>query len=364
MARRRRRASSRQSSRIIVAVVLVLVLFGLLLSGIVSAASSSSSYVALVNGSFAAQSNTVSEAQRVQGSQLSELLSSMPGLDRQSLAARLTELVRQTARSAELQARATDPGPSNDVGPKLAAVVADRAAGTAGIAAAVEALLGLELPKTGGSASSAPTTLTSISPATAITRLTDAGVRIAFADARVAGLRASLAAAPGHAHLVRNPFVVDDSILGPGAMARLVGSLQSSASLAIVHDLQLGAVSISPSPLPATTVAGLTELPPTSSIAVSAVIRNLGNVAERGVVVTASLSSIGGAILSSSRVSGTVSAVGALSLDLPPLKVSPGSGVQLTVTLVPSSSQVDQSALTQQFGLSVAPNSPPVSTQG
>ena len=364
MARRRRRASSRQRSRIIVAVVLALILLGLILSGIVTAASRSSSFVTLVNGSFAAQSNTVAEAQRVQGQQLAELLASMSGLDRQSLAARLDELVGQTARSAELQSRAASPGPSADLGPKLASVVGDRASGTAEIATAIESLLGLELPAPAGSTTTGTTTLASISPATAISQLTDAGARIAAADAEMPALRASLAAAPGHAQLVRNPFVVDATILGPAAMSRLVGSLQSSTSLAIVHDLQLGAISISPSPLPTSTLDGLTQLPPTSSISVSALVRNLGNVSEHGVAVTASLSSIGGAVLVSSRATGTVSAAGALSLDLPALKVSPGSGVTLTLTLEPSSSQADQSGLSRQFGLSVAPNSPPTTTAG
>jgi hypothetical protein len=338
-----------------VAIALMLVLVGLLVNGIVSGASSSSAYVELVNRSFAAQTNSITETQTVQGQQLSTLLEAMASLDRQTLALRLSDLARATASADSSQQTAASPGPSGGVGPEMAAVVADRADGVSEIAAGIEGLLGLEEPTTMGVTGAPSTGATLLPSSMVLERLDAAGSKIADADRSVAALRASLARAPGHAHLIRNVFVADASLLTPDAMAALVSSLQASPSLAIVHDVALAATAITPSPLPNGVGFGLVQLPPTRSISVAVTLRNLGNVFERDVTVTASLANTAGAVVATERASGSILADGALILELEAMAVAPGTDVVLAVTLTPPAGQVDRSALSYQVGLAVAP---------
>jgi hypothetical protein len=355
MARRRRRVGGRQRLATVVGIALVLAIGGLLLGGIVSGANSSSAYVALVNSSFAAQTNTVTEAQTVQGQQLSILLASMTELDRQTLALRLSTLVSETERATQSQTRAAGPDPSGGIGPAMSSVVADRAAGVAAIAAGVEGLLGLEQPTTVGVAGSTSSGASLLPSSVVTARLIAAGETIARADDRVGPLRVSLAAAPGHAHLIRDVFVPRVSLLSSSAMTELVAALQSSTSLAIDHDVQLVTVGIAPSPLPSPAAFNLVQLPPTKRISIAVTLRNLGNVLERDVKVSVSLTSSQGATLASTVASGPILAAGALTLRIPPMKVVPGADVILTITVTPPAGQVDHSALGEQLGIAVAP---------
>jgi hypothetical protein len=356
MARRRRRGSGRQRLTTILVVALVLVIVGVLLNGIISGATSSSSYVELVNHSFASQTNSVTEAQRVQGQQLTELLRDAPSLDRQVLALRLDALVRSTSRAAALQERAAAPGPSAGVGPAMSSVVEDRASGVAAIAAGIRGLLGLEPPTRAGLEASSSGAATLLPSSVVTARLAAAGATVAAADAKVGRLRASLAVSPGHAHLIRSVFVAEPALLSSLAMGALVSSLQSSPSLAVVHDVQLATWSISPSPLPTENLAGLVQLPPTSSIGVSVTLRSLGNVLEPKVTVSVTLTFLSGAQLGTASASGPLMAGGALNLVLPALAVTPGSAVLVKVVVVPPPGQSDTSALSSQVALAVAPS--------
>ena len=354
MARRRRRVSGRSRLATFAAVALVLVLIGLVVNGVVSGANSSSSYVSLINRSFAVQTNSITEAQTVQGQQLSSLLRDMASLDRQSLALKLADLVRATGRAEEGQQRAGDPGPSGTAGASMTSIVSARAQGVAAIATGIEGLLGLERPTSPGLAGAPRVGAPLLPSSVVVARLSAAGAQIATADRAVLGTRLALARAPGHAHLVRNVFVADPTLLSPSAMASLVSSLSSSASLAIVHDVQLITTSIAPSPLPNTGAFQLVQLPPTHQMVVSVTLKNLGNVFEPKVSVTAVLTTPTGQILRSSTAIGSIVASGALNLVLPTIGVKPGALVQLTVTVTPPSGQEDTSALSFQTGLAIA----------
>ena len=357
MARRRRRVSGRSRLATFAAVALVLVLAGLLINGVVSGANSSNAYLSLVNRSFAAQTNSITQAQTVQGQQLSTLLKEMPTLDRQSVALKLADLVRDTQQASEGQQRAGDGGPSGTAGSSMNAIVSARAAAVAQMATSIDGLLGLEQPTSPG-LSGQPSSGAALLPSSVVVaRLSAAGAQIAKADRAVLGTRVALARAPGNAHLIRNVFVADSSLLSPTSMASLVSSLSSSPSLAIVHQVQLVTTSLSPSPLPNAGAFQLVQLPPTHQIVVSVTLRNLGNVFEPHVSVTAVLTAPNGQVLRTSRAMGSIVAAGALNLVLPRMLVSPGALVQLTVTVAPPAGQADTSALGFQAGLAIAASS-------
>jgi len=354
MARRRRRVSGRTRLATFAAVALVLVLVGLLINGIVSGANSSSAYLSQINRSFATQTNSITQAQTVQGQQLSTLLKDMPRLDRQSLALKLADLVGDTQRAQEGQQRAGDPGPSGSAGSSMTSIVSERAQAVAQIAIGVAGLLGLERPTSPGLAQEPSSGAALLPSSVVVARLSAAGAQIAHADRAVLGTRVALAHAPGNAHLIRNVFVADTTLLSPASMASLVSSLSSSPSLAIVHDVQLVSTSISPSPLPNAGAFQLVQLPPTHRIVVSVTLRNLGNVFEPNVSVTAVLTAPNGQILRTAKATGSIVASGALNLVLPAMPVAPGALVQLTVTVAAPAGQVDTSALSFQTGLAIA----------
>jgi len=337
---------------------LVLLLVGLVLNGVVSAATSSTSYVELVNRSFAAQANSVFEAQQVEGNQLSALLRTMPTLDRPTLALRLDTLVAATTPQVDVASMAASPPPSRDVGPGVASVVAERAKGVALIRQAVDGLLGIIPASPQGS--TAPTSAPALlSASEAASMLSTAGNDIAAADRAIGPLRARLAASPGHAHLIRSVFVSDATLLSPSTMTGLVGALQSSSSLQVRHQLTLTTFAVVPAPLPTPLAFHMVQLPPTSSLMVTATVQNLGNVTESSVVVIATLTSPLGVPLGTAKATGTVSVGGAVTLDLGSLKVTPGTDVVLTITLLPPAGQSDRTGLVQRMTLVIAPTTVP-----
>ena len=120
-----------------------------------------------------------------------------------------------------------------------------------------------------------------ISSSEATARLSAAGALLVKADEAVGPLRADLAKQPGHAQLERSVFLTARSLVSPSSMASLVDQLTSSSSLAVVHDLSITAVSLTPAALP-TPGATSTNLPPTTRLVVTVVVANAHS-SERGV---------------------------------------------------------------------------------
>jgi hypothetical protein len=344
----------------LIVLVLVVVLVGLLVHGVYAGARHSDAYLADTNATFAAQLNTVFDAQNQEGASLSELLGQMATLDRPSLALRLRQLVAQaeaTTRSARL---AATPAPSADAGARAVAIVSDRSGGIAAIAGAVEALLGLATPPIPGATVQPASTLapTMISSTTAVDRLAAAGAAIVSADAKVGPLRADLAAAPGHARVVPSTFVADPGSLSRAAMVGLVASLQASSSLQAAHRVSLTTLGTVPGVLPAPGPGALDQLPPTKVLEVRATVSNLGNVDEGSVSVVASLVSPSGAVLAQARQAQPILQGSAAAYDFTGLAVTPGAPVLLRVAVVPPLGQSGGATLTQQVSLFIAPESP------
>jgi len=359
MARRRRRLRRVRGLGVIVPLAVVL-LAGLIIHGIYSGARHAGPYLSATNTTFAAQINTVFDAQQVQGSKLESLLVDMPNLDRGVLALRLRELVNATdgsARSAEL---AATPAPSADAGSRAQEIVSSRASATSDLASAIQGLLGLPVPPVPGTTASlaAPKAVVLIPTSVAIDRLTSAGHTLKSADQKVGRLRADLAVAPGHAELQRSVFISDHALLGRSSMVALVDALQSSPSLQPQHRVTLTTVTTVPGVLPTTTAFDLALIPPTTSIDVLATLSNLGNVDEPNVTVVASILSPQGTVLSQVRSTEAIRSGSATAFHLGGLSVTPGTGVILLVAVSPPPGQSGSANLAQRWGLSIAPLTP------
>ena len=356
MARRRSR-SRNINLRFGVVAVLILGLVALVVNGVVSSARSSTSFEVLTNQSFGLQANTITSAQSVQGNQLSQLLANAPGMDRGALERQLNALVTTTSSSAQQASIAASPGPSGGVGPKFAAIVAQRAQATQMIRAAVTGLLGLSGPS--AAASGAPL----LSQTQATQQMSQAGAMLMAADDAFPPLRRTLARAPGHVRLAPSVFISDAGLLTTSTMSALVSALVSSPSLTATHELALASVSLLPSPLPLGNSGQSVTLPPTTDMTVTVVIKNHGNVEVTGVVVKATTTPLQGGVSRTARASTAVPAGGAVSVQLSPITVVPGSTVSLAISMTPAAGQAGGSALNQSFTVIVAPSSVTTTTR-
>jgi len=354
MARRSRRRSNRSTAGMVAIVALCLVLAGLAVSGVVKAASDSPGYVELVNRSFVAQANVVVSRQQGQSTELSRVLHRAPEMTRRELGASLDALAVATEADATAAVNSLPPNPSGTLGQRFVHVVSERAIAVHVISQTIERLLGIAVTPPGATS---PQVRPMLTTTVATARLSGAGAALVRADEAVGPLRAAFARAPGHPLLHRSVFVPDRSTMSPPAMSALVDALESSSSLAVVHQLELSSVALRPSALP-TSTGTTTNLPPTTSLAVTALLHNAGTVTEPGIVVTATLTPVTGGRAASVRAGGTAQPGGSLSVVLPRMALTPGTSMTLTVTVSTPPGQADASGLTQTFTLVVAPATP------
>jgi hypothetical protein len=144
---------------------------------------------------------------------------------------------------------------------------------------------------------------------------------------------------------------VDQPVLwAPGAIQTTVDQISSSPELTPVADVQLVAIELSPPVLPPAPAvpgqlaapplpAGVSQVPPTCSTSVTAVVDNEGYVVVSKVPVQASLQPVAGGapFVVEKRV--TLAPAADVALTLPKLPVQPGGTYTLTVTLRPPAGQ-------------------------
>jgi hypothetical protein len=356
--RRRRRSRFRNlNARFGVVFVLLLLLLGLVINGIISGARSSSAYETLSNQSFVLQANSISASQAIQGQQFTSILVDGPGMSRADLGRQIEALVISTDQSAQQARIAGTSAASNGVASKYAQVVIDRAQGVAQGARAIEGLLGLTaVPGTSRNAAL-------FSSAQATNELAQAGALIAQADATMPGLQGSLATAAGHAWLRNPPFVSDAGLLSRNSMSLFVAALSTSPTLALMHKLSLASLSILPTPLPVGNSNGTITLSPTSTIQVTLVVKNQGNVGENPVSASASVTPVQGGVAQNVHGAASVAAGGAVSITLPKLRVAPGVTVALLVEVAPAPGQTDRAGLSQAYTVVIAPSSVTTTTR-
>ncbi len=359
------------------AVVLVV---GALIGGAFFTGRASGPYRRSVNRSFAVQASVVVDASNRTGAQLRSLVNAMPTLSRPRLQTELDDLVVQSANDSAEAAALSPPAAPAGVSGDFATVMADRAAAVRQLRSAVDGLLGMApLPVAGApssaSASSGPSAIL-LSTSQVGSELASAGAELAQADRSYAALRRQLFAAGGSARLPRSVWVTDPTLWAPGPVATLVDEVASSRRLAPHHRVELVAVRLDPPavpplngspPAPAGLPGGVavSVLPPTGSLTVTAVLWNAGNVAESGLVVSASLQELGaapGAAGTSVRHTLTLAPSRGAAVVLPALPVRPGSSYVLTVAVTPPAAQTDLSGLTQAVAVVVSPPTPPTTT--
>ena len=354
MARRSRRRSTRSTVGIVLGLVGVLALGGLAVNGVVSAASDSPSYVELINRSFVAQANVVVSRQQGQSTELTRVLRRAPGMSRRELSASLDALMVATDADATAADNSLPPNPTDNLGQRFVQVIRERSLAVHVLGLTIERLLGIAVTRPG---TTTPQVRPLLTTSVATARLSGAGAALVAADQAVGPLRAAFARAPGHSLLHHSVFVADRSSMSASAMSALVADLESSSTLAIVHQLELTSVALRPSALP-TSTATTTNLPPTTSLLVTALLHDAGTVTEPGIVVTATLTPVTGGRPSSVRSVGTIQPGGSLSLLLPRMPLTPGTTMTLTITVGTPPGQADATGLTKTLTLVVAPATP------
>jgi hypothetical protein len=355
----RRRSRRRSIRRRLVPALILLLIVGVLVGGLAEVSRQSTSFHNGINRSLAAQGAVVADQSNVTSSQLRQLMADMDTLDRQALQADVDSVVQQTSQQSSLAERAADPAPDGSLAARFVAVFADRAEAVHHLQAAVDALLGMHpLPITGASSSvtgaSIPTLLTSTQ---ATDRIAAAGALLVRSDKSYRAVRSALARTGGRGRLPPSVWVTNTQTWQLGAVAEQVDLVVASSSLAVVHHLVLQTVRITPPALPTAVPlpAGTSVLTPTSSVAVTVVLSNLGSVDEPDAAVRFSLLRQGaGAAVTLTR--GAFVASGhSLTLATATFTVRPGHSYQLTVSIVLPSGQTSVANTSMTQVLQIAP---------
>lgn len=158
-------------------------------------------------------------------------------------------------------------------------------------------------------------------------------------DAKFSAFAKSIESAPGHVKVPLCSWKSELSLLTPSYIQSLVKSWQLSSTLAPVSNVTLLSFSIFPQAVHS--VNGMSLLPPTNKLEVEAVVANLGNIFEKNVKVTATVSPIAGGVVGSNPAMAKPTSSGRLVdvqigqntvVDLPVLHVDSGTSYVLTVS--------------------------------
>jgi hypothetical protein len=267
--------------------------------------------------------------------------------------------VQQTLDQSALALRAAGSAPAGSLAGQFAAVFADRAQAVQDVRSAIDGLLGMHpLPITGASGTSSTTATPTLLTATQATdRVATAGSLLVRSDAAYNAVRRDLRKDPGRYRLPAAAWVTTAQSWQVGAVAAQIDLVAGSGSLAVVHDLILQTVRLTPPALPTalSTAQGTSVLSPTRSVSVTVVLANLGSVDEPHGAVQFSLApQSGGTTLTKTRRM-AVPAGGSVTLDTVTFVVKPGDTYQLTVALLPPAGQASVANTTLSQTLQIAP---------
>ena len=389
MSRARRRRANRRSvvPTLLTVVAVALVLF-LVVASFAEIPARSSAYRTSTNRSFASLAAGVVSESDATGARLAQVMTLVPStvlpvVDRAHLQQALDQAAREAAAQAQAGALLVPPQPDASVGPRLAAVLADRSTAVANLRSTVDGLLGMSpapvagAPPTGGPAQAANL----ISTDDAVTQMTNEGSLIVLADTRYASLSAVLRRKSGGARLpvsVWAPAPVATAALGPQALGAAATSLASMPALAAYHKVIVSAVGLTPAAVPTGSpgIAGTgcddpsstvpsgpaTLLPPTSTVQAQVTVTNCGTVAESHLTVSATLVTVTPPPGRSTGTGGTTATSQAVQLaplsstgvSLAPLPVRGGGTYTLTVAVTTPADQILASGSSQRFTLQVA----------
>lgn len=365
--RRRRRLSRARAGALAGALVLVLLLAAVV-GGALRAGSQSTPYQRSVDRSYALEVRDIVTRATLLDRQLHALLKDMPRERRLALESTLDTLVRSADALAAAARTAGTPAPWGPVGAEVALAMSERARAVSDLRTLVDRLLGMSPLPGAASAQSVtarpPRPISATGAAEALGRVSDL---LARADRTYAEARRALRSAPGRAVIPPSAWASRAVSWSSGTALSFVDALTSSSTLVAVHDVELvtHATVLTPAPVPPSPTAtgpSTAVLPPTGRVVVTAVVANRGNVAERGVVVEASLRPAGGAggRRITRRRSVSLGVHDAVSVVMPPLGVVPNHHYTITVSVVPPRPDPPGAVTTDTLTTSVAPPAAPV----
>jgi hypothetical protein len=264
---------------------------------------------------------------------------------RLDLSQKLDMAVAEAQAVAARAQEADSPEPQGGAGVNFVTAMTDRTDGVERLRAVVDGLLTLT-PDDGTS----PSPPGRVSAAQAIDALAAVGRLLVTADQSYALARREFAAVPGGSRLPPSVWVPQPVLWETGAVQTTVDQLTSSPTLAAFVDVHLVAVGLTPAVLPPVPAVkgqpqapplapGVSEVPPTCTVEVTAVVRNDGSVTVAKVPIEAAVEAVSGGPPFPVKKAVTLAPSASVAVTLPAMPVSPGTTYDLAVTLVKPSVQ-------------------------
>jgi hypothetical protein len=335
---------------VVVLVASAVALF-LLVGGLASVGRSSGPYHATVDESFGAEARVLIDQSNSVGAELTRDVADMSTFDRPELSEALDTLVSGADSVASGATAISSPAPEGSVAENFVEAMANRALGVSRLRLAIDGLLAIT-PSTpaGSTAASSPFPPRAVSVNQAQASVSSVGRLLIGADQSFALARREFRAVPGGSTLPRSVWVNEAVVWQPGAVQTTVDQLSSSPELSPIADVQLVTIELTPPILPPAPAvsgqlaapalpAGVSQVPPTCSASVTAVVDNEGYVVASKVPVRASVQSVAGGapFVVEKRV--TLAPAADVALTLPQMPVKPGGTYTLTVTIGPPAGQ-------------------------
>jgi hypothetical protein len=354
----------------VASVVVCALVLAVLVGALLRVHSQSVGYERAINRSYAAQARLFAEQSDELGREFDTVLAGMPRDGRTALEEALDTLVRSSDSLARWAATAASPAPSGGAGADVAAAMADRSDAMQTLRTAVDRLLGMSpLPVVGApDPSSVAATPPLLSAAGAAAQLAKVGELLTQGDRMYAAGRRALRTAPGHARVPASVWSVRTAAWTSTGTLSVVDALTSSPTLAAVRRVELvaHALALTPAPVPSAgtgTASGISVLPPTGHIEIGVVVANDGNVAERGIVVRATVARAGTSAHPGRARRLSLTAHSSASVTLPPVPVVPGNSYTLVVSVDPPLANVAGTVTSDTVPVRIAPPGPPTVAQ-
>ena len=361
----------------------------LFLGGVAAVPRQEGPYRRTVDRSYAAMAAVIIQRSNATGAALRSLVAALEGSppSRAHVLVTLASLVQETGDQEVQGARLMPPDPVGGYGQDLDKVLTLRATATARIALSLDALIASTPtsavraaaagpPPPGRKAQPAPPVTVRGAPGT----LQAAGALLEQADTLYATLRQGLERAAGNASLPPSVWLASPRAWSSAAIVSLTSAIGASPSLRPRPSVDLAAFSVDPPPVPAITSSSTRAggggagasgagspavVPPTHSLAVTAVVVNAGNTAARSVEVTAEVRPSAGGPAVRARRSVDLAIGASSTVVFPALSVAPGRSYLVTVSLAsssPAASGGGAAGTTRTLALTVAPGTPSPST--
>ncbi len=329
----------------IVAAVVAVALF-LLVGGLIFAGRASGPYHQAIDRSFGAEARLLADQSNSVGAQMRALVTHMASDDRVTLADGLDSLSQGSKSVASATSLLGSSPPEGQAGTDYMDAMTERAVAVSRLRGAIDGLLQL----TPEDSPVSPFPPPPLSTAEAVTKLVGVGQLLTRADLDYRRARHEFSSVPGGFQLPASVWVPKGVLWNTAAVRTRVDQLTSSQALVAMQDVHLVAVDLNPPVLPPAPAvqgqpqapplgAGISEVPPTCTLAITAVVRNDGTIVAAKVPVEAAVQNIAGGPVFPVKKEVTLAPAGSIAITLPDLPVSPGITYHLVVTVVPPAGQ-------------------------